>query len=146
MMVSFNVEDGRTVPEIVRCLAEQNYEESGVLQVFFNLNVKESLYVNNPDVRVYTMRDLEELIGYAVYFITEHPHFAGVKMAFNDVIYIKKEYRKIHAADFFMFCESNLDDGVQVIQHGMNYDQPHSKLMESLGYTPAEIMYSKVIS
>jgi len=144
-MIFVTEENGQTVPEIVQALAEANYDESGVLQDVLKLKVKESLYVNSPDVRVFTMRDEDAaLVGYAVYFVTEHPHFDGTLFAFNDVIYIKPEYRTVYAANFFSFCEEHLD--VKVIYQGMNYTKPHAKLMESLGYVPTEIMYHKVVS
>lgn len=38
--------------------------------------------------------DAEELIGYAVTFRTTSAHYAGIRVAQNDVIYVTPEYRK----------------------------------------------------
>jgi hypothetical protein len=141
-MITFNVEDGNTVPEIVEHLAEDNYQESGLLQEVLKLDVNIELYISNPAVKVFTVREDEALIGYAVFFVSTHPHFTTTKFAFNDVIYVKPEHRG-QSKKFLQFCEEGLD--VDVINFSMNYDQPHKGFMQSLGYKPTEVMYHKVI-
>ena len=140
--MNFYEEDTSTVREIVEHLALDNYEESGLLQDTLDLDVNIDLYVSNPNVKVFTARDKEALVGYAVFFVSSHPHFQRVKFAFNDVIYIKPDYRH-SSKEFLQFCEYHLD--VDVINFSMNYEQPHMGFMQSLGYKPTEIMYHKVI-
>jgi hypothetical protein len=142
-MITFTVEDFDTIPEIVANLAEDNYEESGLLQGKLELNVNEAAYGHNY-TQVFAMREDGVLVGYAVFLVIDHPHFKGTTFAMNDVVYIKPEHRK-ESRLFFEYIDKHLSPMVNVINYSMNYANPHIEFMKSLGYEPTEVVYHKVV-
>ena len=140
-MIEYGEEPVSSIYEIVDELAQVNFEESGLLQGKFLLNVNVDVY-QQEFTRVFTLRDNDELVGYAVFLVGPHPHFADKVFAMNDVVYIKPDYRK-GSRSFFEYIELSLD--VDVINYSMNYMAPHLEFMGSMGYEPTEIMYHKVI-
>jgi hypothetical protein len=137
-MVEYHEETIATIPEIIEQLADVNQEESGF---DLPLNVSIDMYIE-PYTKVFTMRDGSQLVGYAVFFLMPHQHYSNHIFAMNDVIYVMPGYR-LYSKNFFTYVESKLD--VDVVQYTMNYDKPHTGMMEALGYTPSEIVFHKVM-
>jgi hypothetical protein len=140
--ISFSEEGILAVHQIVKSLASLNHDESGTAPIELAVNIPA---YDNAAARVYTMRDMDELVGYAVFFVIEHPHYQGTMFAMNDVVYIYPSYRAKYAKDFIDYVSVMLEQEVKVITFSMNYEKPHMNLMKSLGYSPVEVVYHKVV-
>jgi len=142
-MMIFAQEPYTSIPYVVEKLAHEHFEEAGIWQKTFKLNVNMKTYMNDK-VRLFTMAtEQDEIVAYAVFFVLDHHHMSGVEFAMNDALYMKEEYRKEYSADFLKFIESQLD--VDVIQYSMNYTNAHGNFMRFHGYVPNEIVYHKVL-
>jgi GNAT superfamily N-acetyltransferase len=96
-------------------------------------------------LKIFTLRDDGTLVGYLVVFEDNHLHYASTRWASSDVLYLKKEYRKMtFGAELISFAEQCLrEDGVDVFMVGMKVHKPFDKLMTNLGYNPVERTYGK---
>jgi GNAT superfamily N-acetyltransferase len=52
------------------------------------------LLAKSGNLVVITARDADKLVGYSVFFITNHMHYQQNKMANNDVLFLHPDYRK----------------------------------------------------
>jgi hypothetical protein len=108
-------------------------------------NVELYLEANNAMKFIfYTVRDDEELVGYTGFWVGAHPHHKDKVFASNDLIYIRPDHRGETTLSFFEFLERQLDF-VDAISYTMKTEFDHPKLMEQLGMTCTEKVYTKVI-
>lgn len=94
---------------------------------------------------IFTMRDEGELIGYSVFHLIQHLHYAETVFAANDVVYIKPEVRGKKTFEFFKWCEAYMSEYAQVITYNFKEQHPHDELVEALEMDKYEIVYSKYI-
>lgn len=97
-------------------------------------------------LRLFVVRENDEIIGYAVFMLMVHPIHGDDKFAINDAVYLVPHRRHgILTPALFQAVEETLrSDGVSVITYHMKVHATFSKLMSALGYTPMETMYAKV--
>jgi len=109
-----------------------------------NLKKYASMEANGAMV-CYTARQDEKIIGYAVWFITEHPHYQDTKMAMNDIIYIAKEKRgSMTGIKLLEYSENKLKGlGVQTIGLHIKKVFDWGKVAERIGYECVESTYQK---
>lgn len=90
--------------------------------------------------------DSGELIGYGIHLIHYHLHYRTSLHSIEDVYYLKPEYRKgMTGVRFLKAQESMLVDlGVQKIIFGTKCRADIGVLLNRLGYTHFEQLYSKV--
>ena len=77
-------------------LFEEHYEEIARNKQVMKLKPDEQAYRNMEQMRqifIFSARQDDELIGYSVNFVLNHPHYADLKLAQNDLLFIKKEFR-----------------------------------------------------
>ncbi len=91
-----------------------------------------------------------ELVGYTTYFMSRHPHVEA-KQAYQDVIYVKPEYRKgltAVAHSLLLYAEHIL------ISYGANYiinaapvahDKGYSRLLKRMGFEPVDSLFGKKV-
>jgi GNAT superfamily N-acetyltransferase len=110
------------------------------------LSVDERLYEQAEKLgvlRVFTVRDGRELVGYAMFMVRLDHHRVTLLQAQQDVIYIRPDRRGI-GAEFIKWCEKQLaDDGVQVIFHGVKSKHNWGRLLERQGYELTDLLYAK---
>lgn len=89
--------------------------------------------------------DDEKLVGYSIFIITSALHYADLKIAQNDLIYIDPEYRKtkwglrlIKASE-----EAMRERGIKMIMWHGKENTNFAALMPKLGYIVQDIMFSK---
>jgi hypothetical protein len=90
----------------------------------------------------------EELIGYIVFTIQPHLHYKTCKTAFEDVYYIKKEYRRGRTGiKLFQYAEKVLKEicGVNRIIMHTKVHMDNSRLFEYLGYKNTDKLYTKLL-
>lgn len=95
-------------------------------------------------LRVYTIRDITALVGYAVYFVGEHPHF-GTLQAVQDGMYIKPEFRGHYlSVSFLKWVNKQLqDEGVLHVFQSVPKDNDFGVIMARLGFRAHETVYHK---
>ena len=98
-------------------------------------------------MKVFTARSDGELIGYFVVLIRNHIHYKDHVFAANDVLFLKQEYRKgLTGAKLMKFAEKCLkEDGVSVLVVNTKRHKPFDGLLEWLGYSHVENVYSKYL-
>ena len=98
-------------------------------------------------LRTITVRNDGELIGYIAFFIQPHPHYKSCKTAYEDVYFIKKEYRKGRIGiKLFQYAELALKRiGVNRIIVHTKIHLDNSRLLEYLGYEHTDKLFTKVL-
>lgn len=85
-------------------------------------------------LRCYTVREKGELIGYANFFITDHPHYSHTIQALCDVVYIKPSYRNT-GIQFIRWCDLQLSlEDIQEIHYTVQKRFDYSQLLTRMGY------------
>ena len=136
--------------EEVYPILEEHKEEISILknaELNFSFRDYMMLYIQGK-YKFYSVRtDEEELVGYATYFITPHPHYLDYLTAQQDVLYISKKHRKgVTGIKLIKFSEKELKKlGVNLILQHSKLHYNLSKLFERLGYTECDVIHSKEI-
>ena len=98
-------------------------------------------------LRCITCRNDEELIGYIIFYIQPHLHYKSCVTAFEDLYFVKKEYRKGRVGiKLFQYAEKVLKDrGVHRIILHTKVHLDNSRLFEYLGYKPSDKTFTKML-
>jgi GNAT superfamily N-acetyltransferase len=98
-------------------------------------------------LRTITVRNDAELIGYIVFYIQPHLHYKSCLTAYEDVYYVKPEYRKGRIGiKMFQYAEMALKRiGVNRIIVHTKIHLDNTKLLEYLGYSWSDKLFTKVI-
>lgn len=146
MMVYCTESYEEIVDDIVPML-EKHWKEVEWGQDIVPLNPNLDYYKNSEAARFYTIRNDNDLVGYNVFTVFDHPHHKGTVFALNDMLYIDPEYRHLgYAQGFVMYSEDKLsEEGVSVVTYSMKKDYPFTDLMTSLGYEHTENIFSKFV-
>ena len=98
-------------------------------------------------LRCITCRIDGDLIGYIVFYIQPHLHYKSCKTAFEDIYYVKKEFRKGRIGiRLFQYAEKVLKEhGVNRIIMHTKIHLDNSRLFEYLGYKHTDKLYTKLL-
>ena len=98
-------------------------------------------------LRTITCRHDGELIGYIAFFIQPHVHYKDCKTAYEDVYFIKKEYRKGRIGiKLFQYAEKVLKErGVNRMIVHTKIHLDNSRLFEYLGYKHTDKLFTKIL-
>jgi len=100
-------------------------------------------YADAENLFIYTMRANDDLVGYAAFWVFEHPHHEGRVWAMNDLVYVHPGHRGEMALKYFEFIDKQLDV-CDAITYTFKVKHDHPELMEHLGYKHTEKVYTKV--
>jgi len=102
---------------------------------------------NSGMLRTITCRNDGELIGYIAFFIQPHVHYKDCKTAYEDVYFIKKEYRKGRVGiKLFQYAEKVLKErGINRIIVHTKIHLDNSRLFEYLGYKHTDKLFTKIL-
>lgn len=150
MSITYQQEFLDTVEKDIKPLIQDHWEEIALNKSAIKLNPDWDAYHNLEDngiLKVFTARFDGELIGYFVVLIRNHIHYKDHVFAANDVLFLKQEYRKgLTGAKLMKFAEKCLkEDGVSVLVVNTKRHKPFDKLLEWLGYSHVENVYSKYL-
>jgi GNAT superfamily N-acetyltransferase len=99
----------------------------------------------NGNLRIFTLRRDDELIGYAVYFVRQNLHYKSSKQASQDILFLAPEYRRgrlgMHLIEFSDECLG--DEGVQATYHHVKAAHNFGPLLERMGYQLVDLIYAK---
>jgi GNAT superfamily N-acetyltransferase len=93
------------------------------------------------------VRNDDVLVGYYIGIVKPHLHYKSNLMAFNDVMYIKPEYRQgMVGVRIFKEIERTLKErGVEKMYTNTKAHHDFGVILDRLGYRKAETIYTKVI-
>jgi len=98
-------------------------------------------------LRCITVRDDNELIGYALFIVHPHLHYKSCITAFEDIYFLKKEHRKGRVGiRLFQFVEDVLKkEGVHRIIMHTKIHMDNTRLFEYLGYKLTDKLFTKIL-
>ena len=105
--------------------------------VYSELERQESL-------RLYTARASGKLVGYLSVFVRNGIHAKDTVYGITDSIFLDKDFRKGGTGkSLIKYAEDDLKDVVDIFSLSMKAYIPFDSLMESLGYTMTEKVFTK---
>lgn len=96
----------------------------------------------------FTARDDGQLIGYSVWFVDAHIHYAGTLVATNDVIFLHKNYRHGTSAgrDLIGYSEQMLKSfGVDKAIWHIKFKNDWSAILRRRGYEREDFTIGKIL-
>lgn len=150
MPITYQQESLVTCKDDAASLLEQHWEEIALNKQTILLNPDWETYYDLEDagfLKVFTARSEGKLVGYFVVICKNHLHYKDHVFAFNDVLYLQKEYRKgFTGAKLMKFAEKCLkEDGVSVVVVNTKRHKPFDILLSWLGYNHVENVYTKLL-
>lgn len=133
----------------LKLLFPTHYEELCVTKDF-PLDPDYEAYKRLGDARMLrciTLRADGELIGYIIFIIQPHLHYRSCKTAFEDLYYVKKEYRRGRVGiRLFQYAESVLKGiGVNRVILHTKIHMDNSRLFEYLEYKLTDKLFTKLL-
>jgi hypothetical protein len=149
MTTTYQVEDPAEFIEALKDILPTHYDELCVTKDFPLMPDYESygrLHVARM-LRCITVREDNELIGYAIFIIQPHLHYRSCTTAFEDIYFLKKEKRKGRVGiRLFQFAEGVLkQEGVDRVVMHTKIHMDNSRLFEYLGYKLTDKLYTKIL-
>ena len=147
MTVEFQLEGpGRSIEEALP-LFKRHYEEIAKYKDI-PLEVDLETYARIEaagGLRCYSARDAGRLVGYVIFFVKNHPHYASTLFASQDVLYLDPDYRKgMTGLRLIRFADRQLEaEGVQVVTQHVKTYADFGPLLERLGYEKVETVYMR---
>tara|TARA_R110000796_G_C14558582_1_gene434591 strand:- start:2865 stop:3323 length:459 start_codon:yes stop_codon:yes gene_type:complete len=149
-MIKYQQEFLVQAQEDAKSLIELHWEEIALNKDYIKLNPDWEAYATLESLgklKIFTARADDTLVGYFVVIINNHIHYKDHVFAANDIIYLHKDYRKGFAGvKLIKFAEKALkEDGVSVLAINTKVHQPFDGVLEFLGFSLTERMYSKYL-
>jgi GNAT superfamily N-acetyltransferase len=149
-MITYQQEFFVNIKEEIKSLIVKHWEEIALNKEVIKLNPDWDAYAlleDNGCLKIFTARSDGILVGYFVVIVRTHIHYKDHKFAGNDVLFLQEEYRKGRVGlKLINFAENCLkDDDVSVLVINTKCHKPFDGLLEYLGYTHIENIYSKLL-
>lgn len=147
--MKFQVEDLGNIKTDLEVLLVEHHKETGVLDSNrFPLDPAWHLYemINDSDaLHIVTARDQGDLVGYCVFFISQHPHYQQNLIAENDLVFLSKDYRKgLTGYKLIGFAVKSLKQrGIHLVSLRTKNKNSFGRLAERLGFKAADTVYIK---
>jgi GNAT superfamily N-acetyltransferase len=96
-------------------------------------------------LRIFTARDGETLIGYAIYVIGPGLHYRDFTYANQDILFVLPEYRRgFTGRELLRFTEQALRaDGVHLVLQHVKVAHDFGPLLRREGYEPIDTIWGK---
>jgi hypothetical protein len=96
-------------------------------------------------LRIFTLREEGELIGYAVFMVRPHLHYMTCLTAFQDILFIKSDKRG-KGLKFILWCDNQLKGmGINLIVQHVKSEHNFGPALERIGYELMDLIYTKRI-
>ena len=134
----------------LQALAEREYAEVGQKDLD-RLNVDWDRY-RELDVAgklaTFIAKRGEIVVGYAVFIVQTHIHYADALVAANSAVYVVPEARAGRVVlNLLRFAEAGLAAlGVRKVYYHVKRERDFGRLLERLAYRDSERMYAKVLN
>jgi hypothetical protein len=148
-MTEFAAEAYATVVDEIKPLLERHYEEIAVHKQF-PLQPDWARYeavARLGKLVIVTARHGKNLVGYAVFLVSQHLHYTTQRLAANDVIFIDKPYR-LGSAGIRLIAESErilAGAGVNKVMWHVKPLHNWGPILERRGYGTEEIIMAKIL-
>ena len=96
-------------------------------------------------LRIYVARDEETraILGYNVFFVRTNLHYKNSLQASQDVLFIHPD-RRGFGGRFIQWCDEQLRaENVQCVYHHVKAKHNFGRLLERLGYSLVDLIYSR---
>lgn len=129
-------------------LVQAHYEEIAWRRDQIPLVIDELRYKTLNDLGklfIFTGRDAGRLMGYGVFVVDNHLHYASTKFAMNDIFYIHPRLRnRGNATELLDFCEAELKRfDVNVMSLHIKPVLDWGPLAERQGFEPSDKIWLK---
>lgn len=96
-------------------------------------------------LRIFTVRAGERLVGYAIYFLAPALHYCRTLIAKQDILYLAPDHRRgLTGWKLLKYADERLKgDGVQCVFHHVKAAHNFSPVLERMGYELTELTYSR---
>lgn len=150
MPITYQQESLASYRQDAEVLLQLHWEEIAINKHAIKLNPDWDAYYELEDLgqlKIFTARSDGKLVGYFIVICRNHLHYKDDVFAFNDVLYLHKDYRKgFTGAKLMKFAEKCLkEDGVSVLVVNTKRHKPFDTLLCWLGYKHAENVYTKLL-
>ena len=90
----------------------------------------------------------DHIVGYAVFVVQTHIHYADALVAANSAVYVAPEARAGRVVlNLLRFAELGLHaQGVRKVYYHVKREKDFGRLLERIGYLDSERMFAKVIN
>lgn len=148
-MIKFQTESIRVVEIEGSSILNDNYEELTINKQVVKLNpdwYKYQKLEQAGNLKVFTVRDSDVLIGYCIFFIDTHIHYKDLLVATNDVLYLTKAYRKgTTGIKLIKYADSTLRNiGVNKITWHIKDSLDFSPILIRIGYKKEDSLFGVV--
>lgn len=148
-MITYHEEDPTVFFKELAPILPEHYEELCVTKDF-PLEPDFAAYdrLNTAGMlKAVTCRSDKSLVGYIIFIVQPHLHYRSCTTAFEDLYYVKKEFRKGRTGiRLFQFAEKVLKDaGVKRIILHTKIHMDNSRLFEYLGYKNTDKLFTKLL-
>jgi len=148
-MVTYQTEEYESCIEEIKPYYNEHYNELSVTKEYA-LDPDYESYSNLARMellKVITCRKNSVLIGYIYFILSKNLHYKTMLIASEDLYYLTKSERKGRVGiDMFKYAETYLRSiGVNRVMFSTKVHLDNSRLLEYLGYSFIEKMYSKLL-
>ena len=148
-MITYSVSNAVNCIQGLKHLLDLHYEEISLIKEF-PLKPQWDIYEKMDEagkVKVILCKEEDEIIGYIVFFISNHLHYADCLIAQEDIYFLKKEYRTGRVGlKMFKFAEEYLKSiNVDMVKYSTKVHADKSSLFEYLEYKNTEKVFTKML-
>jgi hypothetical protein len=148
-MIEYKDDDWLANVEELKGLIASHDDELGVNKEF-PLDPAWGAYeaqLNAGFLKFITCKEDGVLIGYIIFFVMPHIHYKSMLTAFEDIYFLKKEYRKGRIGiKMFQFAEKVLKGmGVHRLICGTKIHSDNSSLFKYLGFKMTDKIFGKML-
>jgi len=149
-MITFNIEPVLKCKDEMLSLLDEHYEELTLNKHVVKLNPNWNEYDRREKSGKFvylTARDDGKLVGYSAWFVDYHIHYADLKVAMNDVIFLKKEYRQGMAGiKLIKYSEKIVKElNVNKIAWHIKESNDFRPILQRMGYIEEDIIVGKIL-
>lgn len=148
--LTFSKETVFGVADEVSPLLQMHYEEVALHKDVVDLDPDWARYAameERGDCHVYTARHEGSLVGYAVFFLSNHIHYMGLRVASNDILFMHPAYRRgTNSIRFINWVEEQIKRlGVKKIVWHIKVKNDWSAILHRNGYETEEVIVGKIL-
>jgi len=148
-MIEYKDDDWLENLDALKEIIKDHYEELSVTKTF-PLDPDWDAYKQLLDIgrlKFITCKDDGKLVGYIIFFISPHLHYKSCLTAFEDIYFLKKEYRKGRTGiRMFQFAEKVMKElKVDRLIYATKVHSDNSSLFEYFGFKLMDKVFTKML-
>lgn len=139
-----------SVMDDVEPLLKEHYQELTLHKDRIKLAPDWATYMSMEEqggLVIFTARDQGALAGYSAFFVYWHPHYRETRVAQNDVLFLRKDYRKGSTGiRLIRYSEDRLRHlGVDKLVWHVKQSNNFTPILQRMGYGVEDIMVGKIL-